>query len=438
MRAFLVPIILVVSVSLQSVLVFAKQKNNETPAPEKSQKTLTVAIVPYADAASPQIDDLIAKIEKNLGMQKGIRVLEQGTTNDILNYYLTYIDNNSRDSNSARLLREAREAYLQTKYDEASKDLSEAESHIKDRTSKGESNALLPELLILKAKLAYVGGSKGDVNGIYDEIVQLNPELTFPEGLYSNWERKALAQAKQKLAPVSTASIEITSDPINSEVYVNGIRKGVTYYDKPLSVSNYPPGEHCVEIKTIHYEPYTNCFSLSQGETKVIKANLKRISHPAAGSAAVVSPQRFGSASELSELISELGYYMGVDKIILVHKGDDASPNALTYQIGDASLGAVNKPSSLEFDADKGGALGLVTKEMRGEMKKDVLANPGDELISQSVGSIQLQEQRRKPLYKRPLFWILTGAGAAGGGIAAVLLGIGAAAATTGGLLISF
>lgn len=436
MRHSIISFILISAIALPQS-AFCAKLNQPDSSLTKPQKITSVAIVPYVEATSPEVNDLIKSVDQNLRLQKGIRVLEQSTTNEILDYYLKYVDASTRDNEGARLLREAREAYLHAEYDAASKSLKAAEAHIAGKEGGGETTGLMPDLLILKAKIAYVMGSKGAVAGIYEDLVRLDPELSFPEGLYSNWERKALAAAKEKLAPESTASIEITSDPINSEIYVNGIRKGVTYYDKPFVVNSLPPGRHCVEIKTIHYEPSTSCVTIAKDETKSIKATLKRLPPQKGTGAVTVSPQRYASAHELAGLVAGLGFYMGVNKVILVHKSDEGNPNALTYQIGDSSLGAVNKPRQLGFDPKAGSSLGLVTKEMRGEIKKDVLENPEDELISQSVGSMQLQEKRRKPLYKRPLFWVIAGAGAAAtGGIAAVFLGAGAAVATTGGIII--
>lgn len=393
----------------------------------------SVAVVPYAELSTPKIDKLMKDLEESLSAQKGVRVLDRKTTNDILSYYLDHVDQAAKQGGGTILLREARESYQAADYENAARKLAEAEATVR---GKGASNSIMPDLLILKAKLAYVMGNKGSVAGIYDELVRLNPDLEFSKGLYSRWEHKALEDAKKKIGDLRTASILVYSDPKNCEVYLNGIHKGVTYYDKPFEIASVPSGEHCVEIRTINYETHVECFNLGQGERREIRATLKRISAGKGAGKAVVSPSRFSSANDLSVLVSGLGYYMGVNKVILVHGGNGDIPDELQYQIGDTTLGAVNKPSVLALNSKKGAPLALVTKEMRDEMQKDVLANPEDQLISQSVGSIQLHEQRRKPIYKRPIFWILAGAGAAAGGIAAAILGAGAVVATTGGLLI--
>ena len=430
MRTKLISLLIVASIILGNTPISA-----QTKAGDRHKNATSVAIVTYNDVATPEIDKLIKNIESSLSEQQGIRVLDQKTTNEILSYYLDHVDKTAREGETAFLIREARELYQQGNYTGASQKVEAAEAAIENGMARGGTNTFLSDLLILKAKLVYVQSSKNSVDGIYEKIVRLNPELTFPNGLYNKWEHKALDTAKKNLD--RSSSIEITSDPKSSEIYVNGVHKGVTYYDKPYVINNFPSGNHCVELRTIHHETYAECFSLSNGGVKSINAKLKRVSIAKGKERVVVPPSRFKTAYEIATLVSGLGYYMGVDKVILVHGKTGEDEEKLAYQIGDSSLGAVNKPNSIKFDSKKGAPLALLTKEMRSEMERDVFSNPGDQLISQSVGSIQLHEKRRQPIYKRPVFWILVGAGAAAGGIAAVLLGAGAAAATTGGVIIS-
>lgn len=428
-------LVFVLAILLINAPSYGKQKTEELND-LRPKSHISVAVVPYVENPSSDTAKTIKNIEGSLREQKGIKVLDRRSTDEILSYYLHHVDKESRDEETRRIFRQAREEYQKASYEKSFDLLKTAESRIKEGISRGGTNALLTDVLILKAKLEYVLGRKRNVNSIYEEIVTLDPALEFPKGLYSGWEHKTLKQAKAKIEPTRTGYVEVYSDPKNSEVYLNGLHVGVTYYDKPFTLDKIPQGRHCIDVKTIHHESFTECFFIKGNEKHTVNAVLKRISLPNGSKNAVVSPSRFGTDYELSDLVSSLGYYMGVDKIILVHGKNPEKPETVVYQIGDVSLGAVNKKSEVELNNKNGSALALMTKEMRSEIKKDVLSNPGDELISQSVGSMQLHEKRRKPLYKRPVFWILAGAGAAAGGITAVVLGAGAAVATTGGVLI--
>ena len=429
------PLSLIIAVAFlsQSAVVTSKEKANPNKKAVTEKRVTSVAIVPYAENLTPELAQVIKNLEKNLREQNGLRVLDQKSTSEILGYYLKHAQETGREGANAEELRQAREAFAEGNYESAGQLVQSAEARIREGIATGGTNAHLRDLLILKAKLAYVSGKKNKdaIREIYSEIVRLDPTLTFAKGLYSGWEHSALDGAKKEMAANAVGRIEITSDPKSCEVYLNGQSRGVTYYDKPLTIEGLSSGQHCLEIKTVNYRPFAECFVLPEGGTKRIDARLERFVIPKGTKTTTVSPKQFQTPHELSNLVSVLGAQMGVDKVIMVHEANADSPDMVSYQIGDSSLGAINKMSTL--DAKKG-SVALLTKEM----KKDVLAKPGDQLISQSVGDIALHEKRRKPIYKRPLFWILTGLAAAGGGIGAIFLGAGAAAAATGGVLVAF
>lgn len=420
-------------IMMQSSIVLSKEVVRPKKTESSAQLVTSVAIIPYTDNLTPEMLQVVKKLGKNLRQQNGLRVLDRKSTNEVLSYYLQHVRETAKDGEGAEELRQAREAFNKGDYKAAKSLVQSAEAKIRSRISDAGTNASLRDLLILKAKLVYVSGGKNKevIRRIYSEIVQLDPKLTFGRGLYSGWEHGALDRAKKEIGQTSTARIEVESDPKNSEIYLNGQNQGVTYYDKPFIIEQLPAGQHCIEIRTVNYRPYAECFHLPESGVRHISARLERIAVPQGDKIMTVSPRQFQTPHELSNLISVLGAKLGVDKVILVHETSEGSPDVVAYQVGDASLGAVNKMSTLDA---KMGSVALLTKEMQ----KDVLAKPGDQLISQSVGNIALHENRRKPIYKRPLFWVLTGLAAAGGGIGAIFLGAGAAAAATGGLIVAF
>lgn len=105
----------------------------------------------------------------------------------------------------------------------------------------------------------------------------------------------------------------------------------------------------------------------------------------------------------------------------------------LVYRMGDTGLGAVYKAKELSLSQKKPAqTITLAANEMNGEARRDVLKNPA-EITTQNVGSVKLHEKKR-PFYKRPLFWVLVGAGTATGGALGAVLGGGGAA--LGGVII--
>ena len=77
----------------------------------------------------------------------------------------------------------------------------------------------------------------------------------------------------------------------------------------------------------------------------------------------------------------------------------------------------------------------MLVSELGKEISTDVLTDPS-QYADQSVGSLDLMHKRKKPFYKKPLFWILVGVAAGTGGALGAVLGAGGAA--TGGIFMGF
>lgn len=433
-RVYLIAyLITVLSVGTFPLQLLAQQDETHR---KMNANRVVVAVVPFAENVSEELEKKIKSVVDDLISQKGIDVIERKVSQDILGYYLDYVDTNTRDSEFGNLMKGARQAFIDVDYGKAKELADKALNIVEDAERQESSNSGIIDVLTLEAKIAYVQGNSKGVEDSYRRIVQYDPDLKYEADLHSRWEISALKKAKDLIAGVSRASIEISSNPINSDVFLDGVRKGVTLYDRPLIIPNILPGKHCIEVKTIHYKPNIRYVELHGGDSSKITAELVRVDYKGNSANSTVPPSRFNTPQELAGLMSNLGYYLKADKIILVGEKGEGTKGYLDYQVGDTKLGAIYESQRITYTGGEG-SISLVTEEMKGMIKKDVLSGRGDQLVSRSVGSMDLHEKRRKPIYKRPLFWILIGLGAAGGGIGAVLLGGGAAASTTGGVIIA-
>ncbi|PIR24946.1 MAG: hypothetical protein COX62_08190 [Deltaproteobacteria bacterium CG_4_10_14_0_2_um_filter_43_8] len=404
---------------------------------EKKISSLRVAVLPYAETLTPELDVYIKRVRKDLKQQREIEVLDDEYARSILDYYLTYVDESTQETNITNFVQSARQKYSELKYKEAKELIHQAKQAIQANIDAVKSNRFQIDILMLEAKLAYLEKNSSLIAKDYETIAHLDPSLTLEKGLYSRWEIKALATARDNILKEGTGTLSITAKPYGSEVYLNGLHVGTTLYDKPLLLKNIPLGQHCVELKTIHHKSYRTYVEVQKNIVKILDLQLERAVSSGKTKNALISPQHFHTPYELSYLMTQLGYYMKADKIILVRgKVDDQNKSDLFYQIGDTELGAVYKEHSIPLDKQKSEHVALVTKEMRDQLEKDLLKNPHDQLITQSVGSLKLHERRKQPLLKKPLFWILVGAGAATGGVGSILLGGSVAASTTGGIVI--
>lgn len=394
----------------------------------------TVALVPFAEMRTRSLDDLMRNLRGELKKTKGMRVMEEAETEEILRYYLKYVNATTEGNSVQRSLTEARQSLLAGNYPQAEKLLAATEQKIGAAVALGGSNEGLYQIHLLRAKVHHAKGRKEGVAREYDRLVHLNPRMTLDANLYSNWERKALDDARERVSNENSASVKVVASPLGSEVFLNGVHQGIA----PTTLRDLPAGLHVVEVKTVHHAPFLQQVNLKAGETAEVSAHLTRTG--VAGSEAdslsvTIRPSLYKTDLEISRLISTLGYHLGVDRIVLVSDKNSSGVDSLVYRIGDTGLGSVQRQHQVALSsADRGGSVAGMVGAVNQELRTDVLKDP-PKYADQSVGSVKLHEVRKKPFYKRPLFWILAGAAAGTGGALAAVLAPGAAA---GGILIGF
>jgi len=70
-----------------------------------SKKIIRIAVLPYAESVSPEINKNVHTIEKQLKRQKNISILPYRASKQITQYYLDYVDARSRDTELSKLIR---------------------------------------------------------------------------------------------------------------------------------------------------------------------------------------------------------------------------------------------------------------------------------------------------------------------------------------------
>jgi hypothetical protein len=360
--------------------------------------------------------------------------MERNDTDEILRYYLTYVNGATDDTSVQTALTNARQSLLSGNYGQTESLLSGVERRIRANVAAGGSNEGLYQIHLLRAKIHHANGRKESVSREYDQLVALHPSLELDANLYSGWERSALRDAKDRLSSENRASIRVTASPPGSEVFMNGVHQGIA----PMTLEGLPAGRHVVEVKTVHHAPFLQQVELRAGENTSVNARLTRtgLAGGEDGPGEVtIRPSLYRTDLEISKLISTLGYHLGVDRILLIADKRSGGIDSFLYRIGDTGLGSVQRQHQVSISSETSGpGIAGVVQSMNDEVRTDILKNP-PKYAKQSVGSVKLHEVRRKPFYKKPLFWILAGAAAGTGGALAAVLGPGAAA---GGILIGF
>ncbi len=404
---------------------------SQTSARRSLGAPVTVALVPFGERRTVRINSMMESLARELKKKSGMRVLDRGKADEVLQYYLKYVNQTAQDDVVQQELTQARQELIGGNYSTAGRLLDGVEKRIRVKVDSGGSNEGLYQVYLLRAKIHHANGSSSGVQSEYDKLVLVHPDLDLDPNLYSHWERNALSKAKEKSAPRRTASVTVNAKPAGSEVFLNGVHRGIT----PMTLKDLPPGQHVIEVKTVHYAPFRQRIELRNGESQTVNAALARSDFEVPTEDVTIRPSLYKTDLEISRLISTLGYHMGVDKIVLVADKQEAGRDTLVYRAADTQLGGVQKQFQFSVTPGDATSMGPLVSSLRDEVRIDPLQDPAKH-VDQSVGSLDLMHKKRKPIYKKPLFWILIAAGAGTGGALAAV--VGAAGAATGGILIGF
>lgn len=392
----------------------------------KRSGPVVVALVPISESPSQELRDLAEELESRLGRTKGVRVLDRSRTNEMLDYYRSHVASMAKTTSQNPALTTARELIRDARYSEAEKYLDQVEVST-DVRPMGDD---LAQVYILRAKIFHGRNRENEVREQFEKLVRINPDFEFDARLYGKWALNGLKRAKEKILSAGTGSLTVTSLPEACDVFINGFRRGLT----PLSLGNMPVGNHVVEVRTVNHKPSVQEIQIKPAENIVLKETLERQRTASKASQFVaLSPRQYGTDEELSRLISSLGYHLGADKVILLTEGEDSK---LSYRLGDTHLGAIQTLHEINFRGEsRNEQIAAVTQAINSEARTDILKNPR-RYADQTVGSVALHEKRKSPFYKKPLFWVLVGAGAGTGGVLSAVLGGAAAVIGPGGILI--
>ncbi len=405
-------------------------------ASQKRKKgDITVALVAFAEKRTPEVEGLIASLGQELRRTSRVHVQDQAKTNDLLQSYLAHVNQVTKRSSQMPALTQAREKLLANDYASAERLLLKAEKDIQERIQKGGSGEGLAQVYVLRAKVQRNRKNEAAIESEYGKLIRLNPAYALDKNLYSGWERSAFEKVKKQVLSENLGSIAVTSDPIGGEVFLNGFYRGIS----PVLLDHLPQGPYLVEVRTVNHLPFSQKVTLQSGEKATLRGKLSRLSVASdyAHVDPLLKPSFFKNEAEISNLISTLGYHLGADRVVLVADKKNIGTDSAVYRVGDVRLGAVQKLQSvpLSFPLSESG-IRLVAAGIQDGATKNILKNP-QKYADASVGSIELHEKEKKPFYRKPLFWVLVGAGAGTGAALAVILTGSAGAAAASGVLVN-
>ncbi|MFH1830247.1 MAG: PEGA domain-containing protein [Pseudomonadota bacterium] len=393
----------------------------------------SAAVEPFIDGdADDESRDIAQALSSVLRLMTDHRIADSKTAGMVLAYQDVSKPNRSQTNDAASTLARAKEHYFSFQYHEAVKGIDQAISMLEGAKLDEETGPLLVDAYISKALIAKSKGSIADVKQALGKALLVNPLLDLKDNDYPPSLVALFEELKAGVVSEHTGAIKIKSKPEGADVFLNGIRQGVT----PLRLNDLPQGSYSLLISANKYESDKREVELLADKELMVKARLKWIKN---NEPKVDLESDEGASNAISKGL-ELSNVLKVDRVILV----DADAKAqgvlmISARTVDRKMQAGLKPIvlpdvSLEYKHNR---IAELAGELADQLDADVLSDPARTIDPIGQGDPVLLAKRKKPLMRRPLFWGAIGVAVAGaivGGIVAAMSG----SSKTGTVKVSF
>lgn len=400
------------------VLLFASREVFAGPA---------MAVLEYRqkNTASEETGRLADRLRDEFQRRFGQAVLGKKETEDLFYYHKQGVLQRGPKA-SSRLLEEGKKAFFQLELPEA--------EEIFNRLIQEADGETLAEATLLFGLTKLAAGDEAAARKAFQETLRLDPGRELHPDFFPPRTLRIFKKAA-RAARLPTGRLRVTAIPEGAEVRINGVLQGLT----PLDLPKFPSGIHEVRIQAGHYEPVSAKIDLVAGSERVVHETLRWRKERPVRRFLGLSEGELGDVHRLAEVGAALGSEMAVSKILFVNylKGGQVET-----RIVDASLRTSYKP--LLHPAEKIGERSAeisaaiaerLTDQLADQLASDLKRYPSRFAENRYQGDVILIGHHRRPFYKRPLFWVMLGAGAASGGLTAAFAG---GAAATGSLGILF
>jgi hypothetical protein len=304
-----------------------------------------------------------------------------------------------------------------------------------DETPQGENaahtgdkrvEALLVKALILKA----MHHRKDEVLRTFEQALAIHPKLQTSDLDFPPSYQTLFAKAKADVLSQPSGDLDISSTPPAAQVSLNGVSYGTT----PLAIRTLPAGVYTLHIQTNRYLPEERKIEVRAGESTSahIPLAFKRngLEKPDAASSSLVLhgtlDSRETSLLALLKEAVEKGKILATDKAVILGRRAGATSAAAaswTLRILDVAHAASHRPLSASAEIlGKGARLNWKALEpkLSQTLAEPLLANP-HKFVDPRTGDLVVLSHTKKPLYRRPAFWVGVGLAVVGGTVGGIL-----------------
>jgi len=356
-------------------------------------------------------------------------VIGRDQTDKIVDYYSRNIDKSAVEIINY-LNRANDEFFAKGRPKEAIKYLNKTTKILTNKKSidVSQSNLLL-KAQIAKAKISFDMDDKKVARDVIANILRILPKYKLDSKFFSPRFIEFFEIIKRDTAKLPKGSIKVDSVPAATAIFLNGIYVGIT----PCTIRNIKAGSYKLLLNTDHRRSVKRTIAVYPNKKIKINTSLPWDDEKSSNN------QQLLSTDILENIVSvtaSLGTQSGVDRVIMIGVDSKMRPYAKMIDVNTQQVFKDIKYRSIKSLDKKGPKVAsYIMRKVRKYANNDIIKLTKDDINRSVVVDSRIHSLKSKPIYKRPLFWVLVGTGIIGGLITGVALSAGGTAASTTGSL---
>ncbi len=380
---------------------------------EAARPTVIVIALHQSSQYSQETRDIADALRKKLSKNNAVEVISRTRTEEIV----SQVENPAIGTQVHDLLKKAKEFYLEFEMSKARSTAQRALSVAEIQVQKTGNTQELLETHLTLGLIDIAENKKDSAHTHFKKVLFFQPHRVFTENEYSSRVLEVLKQVKNESDQSETGNLEITTDPTEAEIYVDGIHRG----QSPLKVKLLPAGTHYLKaIRTADGSVVSKVEVISQKEPQKMELKLEKLSGKER------APYEFHSKSiqSLRPKLQQVVSLSEVQKVVLVSLNPEKSFGEVTMSVYDQDSRQITSfqealPDVKKFKSPVSKLANSFTSELTAQiaqknLKKETTAKQEPYIPYQKVHD--KEGNSKTPLYKKPGFWVVVGILLAGAG----------------------
>ena len=377
---------------------------------------LVVAVLSISDGDMDEESRVAAEmISDGLGFASPYHIVDPKVSEGVVGYHDVALTPNNAIGVAESKLSEAKNDYFNFQYSKAWAKLQAAIAELK----RMDIDIAGPYLIDAYLTRAVVAKSRRDADAVEESFAKaliINPKLELFEDDYPPSVMRSFANAKAQVEKRPTGELEIISKPGGATVALNGVSQCET----PCVIDALPTGSYSMSVKANKYAAVKGDVRIEPGRRTAISKKLKWASKGKKESGdddAVAGVRRGVHAAGV----------LNADKVVLIDV-DETRGGLVTARVVDRKFAVGLKPVVFEGASEAGQVrvAADMTRALVKQLAVDPATDPAGLTDPAGMSDPVLLGKRKKPIYRKPLFWGIIGvavAGAIAGGVAAAMSG---------------